>query len=349
MKHDPVWFPWPTEPIEGPPESYLREIGTVFAVFDERTQDSGNISWGVEILGRRAFVKSAGRPDVDRPTSHQERCRILKNGVDVVCSVDRSVHRRPTDDSPARDRVVLSSHDGEAPPTGDRVVPSIPEGEVPTTRDRTLLPRYLGQFDSSWGPVVVFEWAEGELLYRRRPNHSHTTPHPIHVSADDGADTRYIGGTLRSPLERLQSLPRATVREFLNDVFRLHALLEAEGWISCDFYDGCLLYDFASHRCHVIDLDHYVRGPFVNSMGRMFGSSRFMAPEEFQLGARIDTRTSVFHLGRLGQIVLGSRARLEVFDRACRDAPADRWRTVAEFVEAWESTRAWEDTRTGGE
>ena len=139
------------------------------------------------------------------------------------------------------------------------------------------------------------------------------------------------------------------IREFLNDVFRLHALLEAEGWISCDFYDGCLLYDFASHRCHVIDLDHYVRGPFVNSMGRMFGSSRFMAPEEFQLGARIDTRTSVFHLGRLGQIVLGSRARLEVFDRACRDAPADRWRTVAEFVEAWESTRAWEDTRTEGE
>lgn len=34
-------------------------------------------------------------------------------------------------------------------------------------------------------------------------------------------------------------------------------------------------------------------------MGRMFGSTTFMAPEEFELGAPIDQRTTVFTLGRL--------------------------------------------------
>jgi hypothetical protein len=50
-----------------------------------------------------------------------------------------------------------------------------------------------------------------------------------------------------------------------------------------DFYDGCLLYDFTSQELRVIDLDMYSRGPFTNTMGRIFGSTRFMAPEEFEL------------------------------------------------------------------
>lgn len=49
----------------------------------------------------------------------------------------------------------------------------------------------------------------------------------------------------------------------------------------------------------MIDLDTYSRGPVVNTMGRMFGSTRFMAPEEFARGAVIDQRTTVFTLGRL--------------------------------------------------
>ena len=40
-----------------------------------------------------------------------------------------------------------------------------------------------------------------------------------------------------------------------------------------------------SQSFHVVDLDHYQLGAFSNEMGRMFGSSRFMAPEEFELPA----------------------------------------------------------------
>lgn len=63
-------------------------------------------------------------------------------------------------------------------------------------------------------------------------------------------------------------------------------------------YDGCLLYDFTTKRLAVFDLDHYRQGPYENTVGRVFGSTRFMAPEEFERGRVIDERTTVFALAR---------------------------------------------------
>lgn len=79
----------------------------------------------------------------------------------------------------------------------------------------------------------------------------------------------------------------------------LHVSLAAAGWIAGDLYDGCLMFDFELGSLAVVDLDTYRRGRIVNDMGRMFGSSRFMAPEEFERGALIDERTTTFALGRL--------------------------------------------------
>jgi hypothetical protein len=78
----------------------------------------------------------------------------------------------------------------------------------------------------------------------------------------------------------------------------------------------------------------------------MFGSSRFMAPEEFELGATIDERTTVFTLGRtisnfLGDGTLaaasfrGTPVQHAAMARACREAPADRFQAVAELAAAW--------------
>lgn len=60
-----------------------------------------------------------------------------------------------------------------------------------------------------------------------------------------------------------------------------------------------MMIDFSTGQLTLIDLDSYQRGAGVNTMGRVFGASRFMAPEEFQLGAPIDQRTTVYTLGRL--------------------------------------------------
>ena len=80
-------------------------------------------------------------------------------------------------------------------------------------------------------------------------------------------------------MQRFRRLPRPQIMEALDVIFDLHYELAQAGWIAVDFYDGCLIYDFACHELHVVDLDMYRESPFVNEMGRMFGSSRYMAPE----------------------------------------------------------------------
>ena len=53
------------------------------------------------------------------------------------------------------------------------------------------------------------------------------------------------------------------------------------------------------------DVDLFARKPFVNRMGRLWGSSRFMAPEEFALGAQIDERTNVYLAGCMAFALAG--------------------------------------------
>jgi serine/threonine-protein kinase len=59
---------------------------------------------------------------------------------------------------------------------------------------------------------------------------------------------------------------------------------------------------------HIVDLDMYHQGPFTNEMGRMFGSKRFMAPEELELGAQIDERTTLFTMGRTAAVFLSDNS-----------------------------------------
>jgi serine/threonine-protein kinase len=81
-------------------------------------------------------------------------------------------------------------------------------------------------------------------------------------------------------------------------------------------------------------------------MGRMFGSDRFMAPEEFEKGARIDERTTVFTLGRCAAEFLGggtlerpafrgTDAQHAAMVGACAPAPDRRFQSVAELAQAW--------------
>ncbi len=98
------------------------------------------------------------------------------------------------------------------------------------------------------------------------------------------------------------------------------------------------------------DLNTYRRGSLTNEMGRMFGSTRFMAPEEFELGATIDERTTVFTMGRTAAVLLsdgsldhgpfrGSEAQWEALLTACSAGPDDRLATVAALNAAWQGQR----------
>ena len=169
--------------------------------------------------------------------------------------------------------------------------------------------------ESAEGPVLVYEWVDGEL---------------VGTSASRRSDPA-------SPFARFRSLDPHERATALYAVFRVHVKLAERGWIASDFYDGSLIYDFARRQIHVVDLDSYRDAPFANDMGRMFGSDRFMAPEEYELGARIDERTTVFTMGRTVEqfLALGRPAITSLIARACDNDPRRRFQTMAEFYAAW--------------
>ena len=180
------------------------------------------------------------------------------------------------------------------------------------------------------GPALVFDWAEGEVLAKAMPK-----------------------GVARverfRALLRLQARPLAEVLAVVDTVFDVHVEVERQGWVAVDLYDGCILWDDASGATHVIDFEVYEPGPFVNTMGRMWGATRFMPHEELTLGAPIDHRTNVFVLGRIALQLLskgvldesngegwrGTDAMLDVVRRATEPDPDARYPSIAAFVEEW--------------
>ena len=266
------------ERIEQTPNVYLNAVGSVFAVFDEHTQDSGNRSYGVQTAQGRYFIKTAGNPDDPNPfLNHSERVSLLRNAVRLRRSCDH-----PT--LPLLHQVIESPH----------------------------------------GPLLVYQWVAGELL---------------RVEAALRNDPR-------STFQRFRQLPSHEIIRVLDLVYELHHQLARLGWIAVDFYDGCMIYDFDRQELHLVDLDHYCEGSFINEMGRMFGSSRFMAPEEFERGARIDERTTVFTMGRTAAVLLSngtlerrpfreSDALYEVVRRACCDDRGKRYDSMEAFFTAW--------------
>jgi serine/threonine-protein kinase len=229
------------------------QLGTIFARFT--TQDSGNISYGVQTADALYFVKTAGDPTDTRPyLDFDDRVALLRNAVELGHSVAH----------PA-------------------------------------LPTLHAVIESPVGPLLVYDWRDGELL-----------------------------GTAR---ERFKALCTEEILTALDTLYDLHANLDAAGWVEGDFYDSSMLYDFVTQQLTVIDLDGYHRGPLVNTMGRMFGSSRFMAPEEHVLGAPVDTRTTAYVMARTAQILLTDPPA--PLHTVLTEATTTRYPTYTAFHQAW--------------
>jgi serine/threonine-protein kinase len=171
------------------------------------------------------------------------------------------------------------------------------------------------------GVVLVHDWFDGELLgcpaaRRQDPAEAH---------------------------HRFKALPAPEIASALDQVLTLHVALEEAGWVVGDFYDGCLMYDFTGRRIVVMDFESYRQGAYVNDRGRLPGSTRFMAPEEFRLGATIDARTTVFGLGRMLEIFLLAQHDLPavaaLVSRATAERPEARPASVADLHGAWRLAR----------
>lgn len=194
--------------------------------------------------------------------------------------------------------------------------------------DHPALPPLLNVIESPDGPMLVYTAAAGEN---------------VHVPRDQRRDPV-------SAYRRFAHLPAERLLGVFDVLIDLHRALTEIGWVAVDLYDGCLLVDFATGGLAVVDLDTYRRGPSVNDMGRMFGATTFMAPEEFELGAPIDEQTTIFTLGRLvwhfgtrlterAEDFCGPVALAGLVRQACAPDRSGRPATVRAFAAAWREAR----------
>ncbi|WP_419886545.1 serine/threonine protein kinase [Paenibacillus sp. B-A-8] len=190
----------------------------------------------------------------------------------------------------------------------------------------------VSHFEVGTGYAAVFEWFAGECL------HSHwlfageaKLSHP------------------ESPFYRYKQLSVEQRLASLDVIFSFHELVELQGYVAVDFYDGSILYDFENDETRICDIDFYRLKPTVNDLGENFwGSSRFKSPEEFILGAPIDEVTNVFNMGATAFVLLGgasdrsfakweaSKAQYDVALRAVSLEREERFQSVAAFKLAWD-------------
>lgn len=170
------------------------------------------------------------------------------------------------------------------------------------------------------GFAMAFNWADGDCMGRQYP----------------------------AAHRRFMQLPASARLDVFRDILSFFECVAARGYVGIDFYDGSIMYDFARGRTTICDVDFFRRQPCVNDMGRMWGSSRFQAPEEYQLGAVIDEVTNVYTLGATAFALFGgySRARDDwqlsdglyaIAAAAVSDQRAQRQQSIAQFSAQWQA------------
>ncbi|MEN2767409.1 protein kinase domain-containing protein [Ornithinibacillus xuwenensis] len=190
----------------------------------------------------------------------------------------------------------------------------------------------IDHFELESGYALLFEWFEGESL------HNHWVYPPPHKYNHPD-----------SPFFRFKQLPVEKRIQSLNHIFEFHVQMERKSYVAVDFYDGSILYDFIRNDTRVCDIDLYQRKPFQNPMGRLWGSSRFMSPEEFELGAVIDEKTNVFNMGAIAFGLLGGEldrsltkwdageVLYDIVKKAVEVGRDNRYASVEEFYSRWKA------------
>ena len=124
-------------------------------------------------------------------------------------------------------------------------------------------------FETPNGFGMVFRWTNGECMGKMYPQSR----------------------------QKFMEMPLNTRLAVYEEIQRFFAHVAAKQYVAIDFYDGSILYDFEQKRTFICDIDFFRKQPCINDMGRMWGSSRFQAPEEYELGAALDEITNVYTLG----------------------------------------------------
>jgi serine/threonine-protein kinase len=172
------------------------------------------------------------------------------------------------------------------------------------------------------GFAMVFRWVNGECMARIYPE-SHR---------------KFMETTMETRLK------------VFNDILSFFRYVASRNYVAIDFYDGSILYDFEKQETIVCDIDFFRKTPCTNDMGRMWGSSRFQSPEEYQLGAVIDEVTNVYTMGATAFALFSdcNRSReswplndkaYEIASKAVSDDRQHRQQSIEKFIGEWEAAK----------
>jgi len=205
--------------------------------------------------------------------------------------------------------------------------PGMPKYAI--TRLKTTLPvykdlahpnliRFIKAEEIGGGFAVVFEWDEAECMGRMYP----------------------------LSRQKFLQMPYSTRLDVFDVILSFHAHVIDKGYVAIDFYDGSIMYDFAAMKTTICDIDFYSKMPYTNNIGRMWGSSRFMSPEEFELGATIDEITNVYLMGATAFALFSDYDRklekwklseelYKVALKAVNNERNQRQQSIQQFIKEW--------------
>lgn len=178
--------------------------------------------------------------------------------------------------------------------------------------------RYINAEEIGGGFAVIYEWADGVCMGRMYP----------------------------LSRKRFMQMSLDVKLQVFNDILAFHAYVASCGYIAIDFYDGSIMYDFNRDKTTICDIDFYAKKPYINQMGRLWGSSRFMSPEEFELGATIEEDTNVFLLGQIAFALFSdsnhskeawplNKKLYNVLQKAISNDRIERQQSIKQLIDEW--------------
>lgn len=169
------------------------------------------------------------------------------------------------------------------------------------------------------GFAMIFEWIDGECMGRMYP----------------------------ASRKKFMEMPLNTKLDVFHDILTFLEYTASKSYVAIDFYDGSILYDFEKKKTTICDIDFFHKLPYKNNMGRMWGSSRFQSPEEYELGAVLDEITNVYTIGatafalfsnydRTGEKWVLSNDLYTVALKAVNNDRTKRQQSIRQFIDEWE-------------
>ncbi len=167
------------------------------------------------------------------------------------------------------------------------------------------------------GFAMVFEWADAICAQRMYP----------------------------ADYKAFQELSLETKQHIFSDIIEFHAHIAAKGYVAIDFYDGSIMWDAENERTIICDIDFYQKSPYVGRKD-MWGSQRFVSPEERTDGAVIDEVTNVYTMGATAFCLFANSSRspeawplsqelYKVVKKATSDIRSERQQALSQLFKEW--------------